>query len=71
MAELRKPGVRTNRGFKANAEEWLAIQTNANRFAGGNTSVWIRYAATKLEPKPEDLRQLNSSESRAAEAVAS
>lgn len=37
--------------FKVSTSERKAIWANADRYAGGNTSLWLRHAATRLKPK--------------------
>lgn len=42
--------------LKANREERNAIKANAKKFARGNVSEWVRYAAINFKPRSEDLK---------------
>lgn len=57
--EAMKESKRTDRTVPINLlvtkEELAEIRSNAKKFAGGNVSAWIRYAARKLLPRKEDL----------------
>lgn len=35
--------------------EYKAIEQKAKKYADGNVSEWIRYAAVNMEPKKDDL----------------
>lgn len=54
-----EPLKRVNRtilkNVKVTPEEERIIQENADKFAGGNVSEWIRYSAMKLKPKKKYL----------------
>jgi hypothetical protein len=41
--------------LKVSPEELKLIQGKAKKYANGNTSAWIRYAATQLSPKRKDV----------------
>lgn len=35
--------------------EYNKIESKARQYTGGNVSEWMRYAASKLEPRTEDI----------------
>lgn len=37
-------------------EEFEIVLKKANQYTGDNLSQWIRYAATKMQPKKKDLK---------------
>lgn len=39
--------------IKVNKKEFIAMKRNAFKYADGNLSMWIRYAAIVLEPMDE------------------
>lgn len=41
--------------FAANDEEKAAIQAKADKYAGGNLSLWLRKAAVSFTPNSSDL----------------
>lgn len=41
--------------FKTTKGEKKALQTKANKFADGNLSFWLRYAALNHTPKKTDI----------------
>lgn len=41
--------------FKCTDEELAVIKAKAEKYANGNLSEWIRYAAIELEPRSKDL----------------
>lgn len=41
--------------FKTTKGEKKALQTKANKFADGNLSFWLRYAALNHTPKKTDM----------------
>lgn len=41
--------------FKVSPAEMQALRANADEFAGGNLSLWIRHAGIKHRPRTEDL----------------
>lgn len=43
------------RPFKSSDETWKLIKENADRYAGGNVSLWLREAGTKYKPPKRDL----------------
>lgn len=52
LAEKQKPILVT---FKVSKAEQEKMRENAEKWAAGNLSEWIRYAAMELEPKTEHL----------------
>lgn len=50
--------VRIVQNFKANSEEIKKIKENADKYAGGNVTAWIRYAAMNCIPKSQDLEEV-------------
>ncbi len=54
LKSQRKPKF-TSLTIKLPEEDLAEIRKQAKKFAKGNVSAWIRYAATKLAPKKEDL----------------
>lgn len=43
--------------FWISNEEMKLMKLKADIYTGGNVSHWLRYAATKLRPRGEDLRR--------------
>jgi hypothetical protein len=52
VADKQKHSLMTVKVSKA---EFERIKAKAKRYAAGNLSEWVRYAAIELEPKPDDL----------------
>lgn len=46
---------------KLTEDEFSRIFSNARKFAGGNISAWVRYAAMNLAPKQGDLTAVEKS----------
>lgn len=44
-----------SRNVRFTNEEWLKICKSAEKYAGGNSSAWLRYASLNFKPKEEDL----------------
>ena len=57
LKTLRKPGSTTKRlfNFKVGKKDMCKIKKNADRYALGNVSEWVRYAAMNFHPTDEDL----------------
>jgi hypothetical protein len=51
MPKKKATPKRTTKSFSCYEEEFFAIQKNAEVFAEGNVSEWIRYAAINYVPK--------------------
>ncbi len=41
--------------FKVTSKEMKLIQNNADKYAGGNYSAWLRHAAINYKPAKKDL----------------
>lgn len=52
---LKKNKKSILKNVKLTGEEANLIQENANKYANGNFSEWVRYAAIKLKPKKKDI----------------
>lgn len=50
-----KPKKKNLINFKATDLEMTLIQKKADKYAGGNVSEWLRYAAIQLDPRASDL----------------
>lgn len=50
-----KESIRRLVNFKANNEELEAIKKNADLYADGNLSEWVRYASINFKPSKKDL----------------
>lgn len=48
--------------IKVNRRELAAMKVNADKWADGNLSVWLRYAGIKLSPLKEDLEEIEVDE---------
>lgn len=53
---LKKSKKSILKNVKLTEEESALIQENANKYANGNFSEWVRYAAIQLKPKKKDLQ---------------
>lgn len=47
--------------LKITSAEREAIQKNADRYAGGNISKWLRYAGAHLKPISKDFTRIRKS----------
>lgn len=56
MGIIPKKEKRKLLNFKATEAERKAIQANADKYAGGSISAWLRFAGTKCKPSRKDLR---------------
>lgn len=54
---LKKQNRSILRNVKVTPEEEIQIQENADKYADGNFSEWVRYAAINLKPKKRDLQK--------------
>jgi hypothetical protein len=55
---LKKPLKReVNINYKVSHEEKAAMQKKADKWAGGNLSAWVRFAAVMLEPGVEERKK--------------
>ena len=59
MGKILKSIVKTEKNklknFKAKNSEIKLMEQNAAKYAGGNFSLWIRYAAMNYVPKKNEL----------------
>jgi formylmethanofuran dehydrogenase subunit E len=53
---LKKSKKTILKNVKLTEEESALIQENANKYANGNFSEWVRYAAIQLKPKKKDIQ---------------
>lgn len=51
LKELEKEKRNVNINVKLTKEERELIQKQADKYAGGSVSAWIRYATINFEPK--------------------
>jgi len=55
LKQEKKPTKQVYIGIKTSEEEKAQIQHQADKYAEGNVSLWIRFAALHFEPKKEHL----------------
>ena len=51
-------GVRKNLNIKMSEEELRSVRQRAQKYSDGSVSAWIRYSATRLDPKKDDLKKV-------------
>lgn len=55
MPKLKEDKKTKYLSIKISESDYAKIILQAKKYTGGNVSRWIRYAAIKLKPNPEDL----------------
>lgn len=60
----RESGRGKNMNVRLKDQEREDMQKKADEFAGGNLSVWMRYAALNMKPRARDLDRVADARAR-------